>query len=89
MKRRHGKEKLENLFTHSCHLCDYKSNHLRNLERHLANQHGDEELKANFCEICERVSPKCSANPITVTPIWKWKFENKERPIAQCSSMHG
>ena len=25
--------------------------------------------------------PKCSANPITVTPIWKWKFENKERPI--------
>ena len=25
--------------------------------------------------------PKCSANPITVTPIWKWQFENKERPI--------
>ena len=25
--------------------------------------------------------PKCSANPITVTPIWKWEFENKEHPI--------
>ena len=28
-----------------------------------------------------RFSPKCSANPITVTPIWKWEFENKECPI--------
>ena len=25
--------------------------------------------------------PKCSANPITVTPIWKWEFDNKEHPI--------
>ena len=25
--------------------------------------------------------PKCSANPITVTPIGKWQFENKEHPI--------
>ena len=24
---------------------------------------------------------KYSANPITVTPIWKWEFENKEHPI--------
>ena len=28
-----------------------------------------------------RHSPKCSAKPITVTPIWKWEFENKEHPI--------
>ena len=27
------------------------------------------------------ICPKCSANPITVTPIWKWEFENKEHPI--------
>ena len=27
------------------------------------------------------LSPKCSANPITVKPIWKCKFENKEHPI--------
>ena len=27
------------------------------------------------------LSPKCSANPITVTLIWKWWFENKEYPI--------
>ena len=25
--------------------------------------------------------PKCSTNPITVTPIWKWKFENGDHPI--------
>ena len=25
--------------------------------------------------------PKCSANPIMVTPIWKWEFENEEDPI--------
>ena len=25
--------------------------------------------------------PKCSANPITVTSILKWEFENKEHPI--------
>merc|ERR1711978_117533 len=25
--------------------------------------------------------PKSSTNPITVTPIWKWLFENKEHPI--------
>ena len=33
--------------------------------------------------LCERTRkcPKCSANPITVTPIWKWEFENKEHPI--------
>ena len=24
----------------------------------------------------KRVGPRCSANPITVTPIWKWEFEN-------------
>ena len=28
--------------------------------------------------------PKCSANPTTATPIWKWKFENKERSIRGC-----
>ena len=28
--------------------------------------------------------PKCPANPITVTPIWKWEFENKEHPIVVC-----
>ena len=28
-----------------------------------------------------RLSPKCSANPITVSPIWKWESENKEHPI--------
>ena len=26
-------------------------------------------------------SQKCSANPITVTPIWKWETANKEHPI--------
>ena len=26
-------------------------------------------------------SPKCSANPITVTLIMKWEFENKGHPI--------
>ena len=25
--------------------------------------------------------PKCSANPIRVTHIWKWEFENKKHPI--------
>ena len=25
--------------------------------------------------------PECSANPITVTPIWKWKFANRKHPI--------
>ena len=29
----------------------------------------------------KKTSPKCSENPITVTPIWKWDFENKEHPI--------
>ena len=28
-----------------------------------------------------RYSPKCSANPITVTLIMKWEFENKGHPI--------
>ena len=28
-----------------------------------------------------RPSPKWSANPITITPVWKWEFENKEHPI--------
>ena len=26
-------------------------------------------------------SPKCTANPIMVTPIWKWEFENKDHSI--------
>ena len=34
----------------------------------------------NF-DLQEGLSPKCSANPITVSPIWKWEFENKEHPI--------
>ena len=25
--------------------------------------------------------PECSANPTTVTPIWKWKFANKKHLI--------
>ena len=25
--------------------------------------------------------PKVLCNPITVTPIWKWEFENKKHPI--------
>ena len=29
----------------------------------------------------KKCSPKCSAHPITVTPIWKWEFENKEHPV--------
>ena len=28
-----------------------------------------------------RLCPKCSANPITVTPIWKWEFQNREHPL--------
>ena len=28
-----------------------------------------------------RQCPKCSANPITVTPIWKWEFANGKHPI--------
>ena len=28
-----------------------------------------------------KTPPKCSANPITVTPILKWGFEDKEHPI--------
>ena len=27
------------------------------------------------------LGPQCSANPIMVTSIWKWEFENKEHPI--------
>ena len=29
----------------------------------------------------KKACPKCSANPISVTPIWKWYFENKEHHI--------
>ena len=35
----------------------------------------------NFWWLGIILCPKCSANPITVTPIWKWEFENKEHPI--------
>ena len=28
-------------------------------------------------------SPKCFANPITVTPIWKREFANGEHPIRE------
>ena len=31
--------------------------------------------------VCSSLSPKCSANPIAVTPIWKWEFRNGEHPI--------
>ena len=31
--------------------------------------------------LCANLCPKCSANPITVTPIWKLEFVNKEHPI--------
>ena len=36
-----------------------------------------------FCNtwIFLKQCPKCSANPITVTSIWKREFENKEHPI--------
>ena len=33
------------------------------------------------CAPSEAQSPKCSVIHITVTPIWKWEFENKEHPI--------
>ena len=50
------------------------------------------ELNFSFVIVCswhnnlaklpkERHCPKCSANPIMITPIWKWQFENKEHLI--------
>ena len=39
-------------------------------------------LKALFANIIDKIhGPKCSAKPITETPIWKWEFENKKHPI--------
>ena len=35
------------------------------------------EKGSDFTIIC----PKCSANPISVTPIWKREFENGKHPI--------
>ena len=32
-----------------------------------------------YVELCNR--PKCSVNPITVTPIWKREFAKGEHPI--------
>ena len=41
------------------------------------------KLKTNFRNLVNGFNPgpECSANPIMVTPIWKWEFENKEHPI--------
>ena len=35
------------------------------------------KIDAEITKYC----PKCSVNPIRVTPIWKWEFENKDHPI--------
>ena len=44
------------------------------------SQFGQYELLKVINDL-NQLCPKCSANPITVTPIWIWKFENKEHPI--------
>ena len=54
---------------------------LRSIQRH---QKYVGLVRAFFLELrtySSQQCPKCSANPITVTPIWKWEFENKEHPI--------
>ena len=38
-----------------------------------------------FCFFVNSIQPpKCSANPITVNPIWKWEFANGKHPIGGC-----
>ena len=37
--------------------------------------------KGFWIDVKKRHCPKCAAKPISVTPIWKWKIENKEHPI--------
>ena len=56
------------LFQLQMHLIEYISEFL------MLRSTFENKSRENNC-------PKCSANPITVTPIWKWEFENKEHPI--------
>ena len=42
---------------------------------------GHTKSQFDVLQIFKGHCPKCSANPITVIPIWKWEFENKEHPI--------
>ena len=39
------------------------------------------QLCFNYENLATSECPKCSANPITVTPIWKQEFANGEHPI--------